>query len=290
MKIKNWILVLPILLCCAGFYGYRAMDALQTDREPPEIEILTEMPEFSVTDDKSALTQGLKATDDWDGDVTASIVVEHIHILNKDGTISVDYAAFDAAGNVAKITREAKYTDYVSPRFQLNEPLVYVHGISFDVLSTVGAVDTVDGDIQHRVRATMLDDSSISNIGIHQVQFQVTNSLGDTSTLILPVEVYDAQLYEGKLQLTDYLIYLPKGASFSPGSYLDSFTLLGENTSLKNGLPTDFSLKTKGTVVSDQPGVYPVEFRVTYTDRHETNPDLDREYTGYSKMIVIVEG
>ena len=38
------------------------------------------------------------------------------------------------------------------------------------------------------------------------------------------------------------------------------------------------------------PGVYTVEYRVTFTDRDEKNPDFDRKYTGYSKLIVVVEG
>ena len=67
-------------------------------------------------------------------------------------------------------------------------------------------------------------------------------------------------------------------------------SLLGEEVDLTTGLPEDFSLKTKGTVQTQYPGVYTMEYRVTYTDRHETNPDFDKEYTGYSKLIVVVEG
>ena len=45
-----------------------------------------------------------------------------------------------------------------------------------------------------------------------------------------------------------------------------------------------------GTVHTGYPGVYTVEYRVTFTDRDEKNPDFDRKYTGYSKLIVVVEG
>jgi hypothetical protein len=262
----------------------------RTDTKAPKIEINTERVEVSVLDPKSALLQGVTAMDNVDGDVTESVVVESVSLLNPDGTISVSYAAFDSTGNVAKATREAKYTDYESPKLTLSGPLLYSYGSNFDVLSTVGATDMIDGDIQHRVRATALEEDSIATLGTHQVRFQVNNSLGDTMALELPVEVYAADTYNAGLTLTEYLIYLPVGANFNPTSYLDTFTLRGEATNLRNGLPGNYTLRTKGEVQTQQPGVYSMEYRVTYTVRNETNPNLNQEYTGYSKLIVVVEG
>ena len=54
----------------------------------------------------------------------------------------------------------------------------------------------MDGDIQHRVRATALEEEAITALGTHQVRFQVNNALGDTRTLELPVEVYAADAYK----------------------------------------------------------------------------------------------
>ena len=212
------------------------------------------------------------------------------NLTDSDGSISVSYAAFDSAGNVAKAKREGRYTDYERPRFTLNAPLVYTVDHSFDVLSNVGAVDAIDGDIQHRVRATTKGTSSIMALGSHMVQFQVTNSLGDTVSETFPVEVISSGIYNAALELTDYLVYLPKDAQFYPAQYLKSFTWLGEQDSLAGGLPTDYSMRTRGTVQTGYPGVYTVEYRVTFTDRDEKNPDFDRKYTGYSKLIVVVEG
>ncbi len=290
MKKYNWILVLLIIACLSGFYGYRTMEKMRSDTKAPEIILDAQLPEVSVADPKNALLQGITAKDNKDGDVTASLVVESIRLLDSDGRLSVGYAAFDSAGNVAKATREARYTDYRKPRFTMHEPLAYPYGRTFDILNAVGAEDVLDGDIQHRVRATTLDGKSIGEGGIHQVQFQVTNSLGDMETRVFPVEVYSADLYNAYLYLTDYLVYLKAGAAFNPKAYLKTFILQGDDIDLRDGLPEDFSLKTKGTVQTQYPGVYALEYRVTYTDRHDTNPELDREYTGYSKLIVIVEG
>jgi len=290
MKKRNWLWILITVLCLGAFFGYRMLDAIRTDTRPPEIKMDSGLLEASVKDPKSALTQGMTATDREDGDVTDSLVVESIGILGADGTVSVTYAAFDAAGNVAKAQREVRFTDYRSPRFTLKTPLIYTYNANFDVLSTIGATDVLDGDIQHRVRATAMEETSIATTGLHMVQFQVTNTLGDTHTQVLPVEVLAANTYDAQLELTDYLIYLPVGAAFDSHDYLLRYTLRGETTELENGLPKDFSLKTKGAVQVQQPGTYTVEYRLVYTDRHPTNSELDKEYVGYSKLIVVVEG
>lgn len=290
MKRKNWLLVLLILVCLAVFYGYRTMAYLNTDGEPPRIEIPEEIPEFSVQDPRSALTRGITAVDKTDGDVTGSLVVESVTLLDPDGTIDVTYAAFDKAGNVTKAQRTARYADYESPRLTLSGPLAYIYGSNFDVLSTVGATDVVDGDIQHRVRATTLEEGSIGTSGTHMIQFQVTNSLGDTVTQVFPVDIYPADEYNASLTLTDYILYLKTGETFAATRYLKSFFMQGEETNLRAGVPRNFSLKTTGEVDTSRPGTYSVELRLTYTQRHETNPDLDRKYTGYTKLIVVVEG
>lgn len=290
MKKNNILLVVLIVLCLGVFFGYRALDSLRSDNEAPTIHMSTQIPEISVEDPKNTLLQGITAKDNRDGDVTDSVVVEGLELLSSDGRLQVSYAAFDKAGNVAKSQREAKYVDYRRPRFTLEGPLLYRMGSNFDVLSTVGATDVIDGDIQHRIRATSMVTYSIAEQGIHDVQFQVSNSLGDTSTAVFPVEVYDPTDFEATLTLNSYLVYLKQGETFSSQTYLGTFVLMGDTTVLDGKLPAKYSLKTNGTVQTQTPGVYPVEYRVTYTQKHETDPARDREYTGYSKLIVIVEG
>lgn len=290
MKKRNWIWMLLILLAMGAFLGYQALDAMRTDTRPPEIRMDGTVPSVSVKDPKSAMTAGITATDWEDGDVTESLVVENITLLSSDGTVSVSYAAFDAAGNVAKGQREMKYADYRSPRFTLKQPLIYRQGQNFDVLANIGAEDLLDGDIQHRVRATVLGEGNLSQTGTHVVRFQVTNSLGDTHIQNLPVEIIAEDLYDADMELTSYLVYLPRGSAFAPESYLKSFVRQGRRMDLTGGLPARYSLQTKGQVQTQNPGTYSVEYTVTYTEVNEKNPAATREYVAHSKQIVIVEG
>ena len=289
-KKTNILLLVLILIGIAVFIGYRAYDAVRTDTQAPEITLSGVLPEISVRDSREALLQGITATDKHDGDVTDSMVIEKISLLDNTGRVCVSYAAFDKAGNVAKAQQEARFTDYISPRFSLEAPLLYRSGITFDPLSNIGATDLFDGDIQHRIRATSLDNVAITTAGTHDVQFQVTNSLGDTVSIVLPVEVYETQNYTASVSLKSYLVYLKAGDKFQPATYLDTFTLLSKDTRLNGYLPSGYSLQTIGDVHTDTPGVYTVQYLVTYTENNTGNSLLEHKYTGYTKLVVVVEG
>lgn len=282
MKKRQWIYVVLIALCCGAFVGYRMLDALRTDTKAPEITFSGPL-SISVSDGEEALFQGVSAKDDRDGDVTSSLVVESITMADPSQPGQVIYAAFDAAGNVTKAERELTYTDYVSPRFGLSAPLLYPSGSTFDVLARVHATDVLEGDISRRVRATAMSDTSIGNMGVHDVSFRVTNALGDTSEVVLPVEVYSMETYRASLTLTDYLVYLKVGSGFNARDYLYEFTLLDEDYYLRGTFPRELDLKISGNVDTNTPGVYAVSYTVTGELR-------ETEYAGYSKLIVIVEG
>lgn len=289
-KTTYFILIVLILASVAALFGYRAMEEMKMDNRAPEIILEDRIPEVSVLDPREMLLQGVTAVDKKDGDVTDLMVVERVRLLNSSGDIEVNYAAFDRSGNVAKAQRNARYTDYSTPKFTLSRSLALPYGYNFDLLGIVGATDLVDGDIQHRVRATALDGQTITDVGVHEVRFQVSNSLGDTVSYVMPVEVYDAKLYDAELTLSEYIVYLSAGEAFEPKTYLDTFVFRGSSVNLQGSLPRYYSLKTTGQVQTDVPGVYPVEFRVTYTVKNEKDQALDQHYTGYSKLIVIVEG
>lgn len=282
MKKKQWFILAAIVLCGAVFVGYRVLDGLRTDDRAPEITIDGQLT-VSVLDPREALLQGVRAEDNRDGDVTDSLVVESISMPDPEQPATVVYAAFDQAGNVTKQSRAVSFSDYVGPRFSLTGPMVYSSAQSFDVLDRIAAIDDMDGEIGSRIRATALSEESIGNVGVHDVKFRVTNSLGHTAELVLPVEVYPADTYRASLRLTDYLVYVPVGTAFNARDYLYDFTLMDETTYLRGTFPQGLELKITGQVDTSVPGIYSVSYTVTGLLREEP-------YAGYSKLIVIVEG
>lgn len=283
MKKKDWISLLLIVLCLGVLAGYQALDNLRTDSVPPQITIADGLLEASVQDPRETLLAGVTAVDDVDGNVTGSLVVESVRLLRSDGTVTVTYAAFDKSGNVAKKTREVFYTDYESPEFSLSRPLLFPQNVNYDVLSIISASDMLDGDISHRIRATVLDEVEAGYSGTHHVQFRVTNNLGETVELVLPVEVYTPGVFEAKMELTDYLIYLEKGDTFDAKRYLKEFSLGRDTISIQGGVTDKMELKVSGLVRANIPGVYEVNYEIRYTVSEQI-------YTAYSKLIVVVEG
>lgn len=76
------------------------------DKKPPKIEFEgSSQAEYEPGMDESLLKEGVRATDDRDGDISQRVVVEKI-VENTDNTsVTVYYAASDRAGNVVRASR-----------------------------------------------------------------------------------------------------------------------------------------------------------------------------------------
>ena len=284
MKLHNLICLIAIILCIGLLVGYQTLDEMHTDTQKPEITVSEELPVVSIPLSDDALLQGISAWDNIDGDVTDSLVVESMFLVGENDTLSVTYAAFDRSGNVAKANRNVQLSNYRSPRFSLSQSLAFPSGREYDLFAIISAQDDLDGNITNRIRATSMDSTDLTMVGTHNVEFRVTNSLGDTVKLTLPVEVYDAGSYDATVTLSDYLIYVDKDSSFDPYQYMESYVHGSESFNLSSGMPSGFSIYLTGTVNTHVPGVYPVSYQVTQTLENS------RRYIGYARLIVVVEG
>lgn len=303
-KKKKWIFIsLPVLFCALVTLVYSCLFVVRDDKTAPVITMDSEELEVSVTAEEAELLQGLTAADNKDGDVTANVLVEGISNITEENTATITYAAFDAAGNVAKATRTLKYTDYESPKFGQKQALVFSSNTSLDILSCMTAEDKLDGDISDRIKATLVSDTaSISYPGVHQVEFRVTNSRGDTEHVTLPVDVYEPNTYNATVELSEYLVRLEQFAEFSPESYLENLVVGRSSYSLKDQDFTDGVEDGVRTYINDymNPAMYdvyvanvtmnsdvntkvPGVYSVTYT------VDLDNDYVGYTRLNVVVE-
>ena len=283
MKRRYILLVIVLAAAIALFGAYLVLTRNLKDTTPPVISVDEQILEISVEDEKDVLMTGITAMDDRDGDVTASLLVESIYGITEDHVTTVTYAAFDRAGNVSKIQRSVRYTDYRQPRLELSASLCFPFNAEFDLLDCVGANDVLEGDIRRRVRATLVSDTrSINEIGSHVVRLQVTNSLGDTVEMDLPVEVYDPEWYTASVKLDTYLLYLEQGETFNPRDYLKEFIVRGESTDISYGVPSGIQCDVDNNVNNSVPGVYRVKYTLT------KNLNLT-SFSGQAVLIVIVQ-
>lgn len=275
---KEMPLMLALLaVCSAAFILYQSWRSRTLDVQPPEITVPAGPLELSVQDDPEKLLQGLRAYDAKDGDVTPSLVVESVYGALAQRQFQVTYAAFDQAGNVAKAQRAVLYTDYESPRFSLSAPLIFRPSGTLDIFSVLDASDVFDGALTDRIKGTILSgEGQIYEPGEHVVQFRVTNSLGDTAYLTVPVLILETP-DNASIQLTQYLVYCKAGEPFDPAEYLDSWQAGTQKLRLR-GTNGTVAVNIDNPVDESVPGIYCVE----YTAESE-------QYHARTRLIVVVE-
>ena len=268
MKYVKILLVL-LLAATAGLYSFQSVsEGLRGENTPPVIECSADPLEVSVRDPESALFAGLTASDKQDGDLT-----DHIYLtgLSKmvGGTVKATYYVFDSDNNMASRTRQIRYTDYQSPRIEIVQPLIYSTTDSITLLDRLQVIDTIDGDITKSIRVSSLTMTEIS--GVYSVTLQVTNSMGDTVRVEVPVIQVERGASQSIIQLSKQLVYLSQGSSFNPRTYL-----LTVDT--PNGPGTPGSVQIHNPVDMSTPGTYQVRY-----DYH------DEETNGLAYLTVVVE-
>lgn len=283
MKRINVLLLMVLALAIGLFACYHIWVHNRLDTVGPVLSIDDGLLEISVKDSEEALLAGIHAMDDRDGDVTASVLVESVYGIDANNMTTVTYAAFDRAGNVSKIQRQVRYKDYEKPRFVLYGSMTFAYGSGFDLLEYIGAEDVIEGDIGRRVHATLVSDTKgVEAEGRHQVKLQVTNNLGDTVEMVLPVEVYEPEWYVADVVLSDYLIYLDRGARFDPWNYLEGFIFRGEFIEVDRSASDGIEVEISNGVKINEPGVYEVSYILSKSLNLNT-------YSGIARLLVVVE-
>ena len=252
--------------CCVAFILYVVLTRGAGDHQPPEITVPESTLQLSVYEDDGVLLRDAAARDAQDGDVTDLIIVEAVSDIYDGNKAVVTYAAFDRSGNVAKAERPVEYIDYAGPRFTLTGPLIFQEGLKLDVFGPVGAMDMMDGTLNEKIKGTLMSgQSSVDRAGVYEVEFRVTNSLGDTAHLRVPVEVTPGSSVRRRLELTSYLVYLEQGSAFDPREYL-------------TGASWEFLDHVEDHVDTAEPGIYTADY-----------VDINGEAYGKTRLIAVVE-
>jgi hypothetical protein len=254
------LLALSLILFGLGFFRTRIL----RDNAGPEIEMDRESITVSVEDGEEALLQGIRAVDAKDGDVSDSLVLQGLSNFAGAGRRQATVAAFDQDNNVAKATREIVYSDYVPPRFVLNQPLNFPAGMQeSELIKAVHVEDCLDGDLSGMVSVEMENadawlDTSVA--GETRIVYRVVNSAGDVAELPVTIQIYDSAAYQRALKvvLSQYVVYLEKGAAFDPWQMVTGLERNGEELPAYSDL-----VDITNPVDTSKSGVY----EVTYTTR-----------------------
>ncbi len=256
---KLFKIILAVLLVLVGMlYGLTTIRTSNLGKgEGPSISCDSDILEVSTAAGEQELLAGIQASDSQDGDLTARVRVLSISKFTTPGTAKITYVVFDKDHNMASLTRQLRYTDYTSPVISITQPLIYGQNASIELLDRIQVTDVIDGDITHAVRVS--PKRTTSDPEVYSVDVQVTNSMGDSVQLTLPIICQESTLNRADVRLSSYLVYLDVGGGMDPRSYLSAV-----ETPKGYGYTRDVQIS--GTVDTTVPGTY----QVFYTYRDET--------------------
>ena len=235
MRNLKIIIVVLFILVAIAFSALTGYNFLVADRTAPVIYCDGEPLVVSVSASDRELCAGLQALDDRDGDITDRIVVQKISRLISKDTAVVSYAVFDSSSNVCTFSRNVTYTDYRSPHFSLDQPLIYGVNSLITIEDRLKATDVIDGDISSRIRlssANVYNDTQ----GNYPILIQVTNSTGDSSVVGLTVTIRNYTAKNPVIYLDEYLIYIDSDTELDTESLRDHILSVRESA---GGAPVD---------------------------------------------------
>lgn len=275
------ITIAALVLICTAFAGYVYFTDIAPKNSVPVITVDAYQIEVSVSDGESRLLAGVTAFDSEDGNLTGSIILESVSKFVSPGESIATYAVVDSDRNVAKTTRRIIYEDYTAPKFSLSGQLSFDYGYAYNVLEPLGATDCFDGELTGSVKMTLLGgEDSISSAGVYTVKYSVTNSMGDTASLTLPVRITQrtsAEIrYQPVIGLKKYLVYINNGSSFYPETYIESLTVNAEEVTLSAAVRNAITVSSGVDVKTA--GVYEVKYEYT----------AENGYTGTTVLTVVV--
>ncbi len=249
------LLLITLLTLVTVLFGYDTFREKASGRQDgPTITCSDEVLTLSVSDGEEVLLSGVTAKDKQDGDLTGHILIQGVsRQITEDNMTTVTYLVFDSDGNAASVTRNIRYTDYTKPRFTISEALTYAGTQNIALLDRLQAIDCIDGDITNNIRVSSM--TTTGDPEIYTIDVQVTNSFSDTSRLTLPLVIYSTYTSRPVIHLTDYLVYLNRGASFHSRQYLKEVELSRYET----GEISDVKIESK--VDTSTPGTYMVYYR-----------------------------
>ena len=255
MRIIKILLVL-VFAVTAVFYTVNDLrNALSKNDEGPVLTCGDQTLSVSVSDGRAALLEGITAEDAQDGDLTDRILISGISNIIGNNNARVTYVVFDSDDNMARVTRNIRYADYTPPRFSLDTALCYSASENISLLDRLHAADAIDGDITRSIRVSYTNETEDSRICT--IDTQVTNSMGHTVTLTLPVVIYENSDPRPIIELDTYLVYLEQGSELEARDFIS-------NVSYNGNALRSASVKISGEVDTATPGTYMLTYSAEY--------------------------
>jgi len=184
---RYWLAILAATLAACGGDGSSSPPAqpVVSDTTPPVIALVGDNPQL-IEAGESYTELGATATDNFDGDLSASIVIDASTVdTTVPGDYTVTYDVSDTAGNAATtVTRTVTVQDTKPPVIALlgDDPQVIVTGDPYTELGAT-ASDSLDGDL---TAVIVIDASTVdtASAGDYAVTYDVSDAAGNAAATV----------------------------------------------------------------------------------------------------------
>ena len=197
---------------------------------------------------------GATAIDNYDGDISSSIVTVNPVDTNTVGTYIITYNVSDVSGNVAlEVTRTVNVVDTTLPVITLlgDNPVTIEVGSTYTDAGA-NATDTYDGDITSSIVTVSTVNTAI--VGVYTVTYNVSDASGNTAAeLTRTVNVVDTTVPVITL-LGDSPVTIEVGSTYTDAGATAADNYDGDITS---------SIVVTGSVDTSTIGTYTLSYDVT---------------------------
>ena len=284
---------MALALAIVIFAAAEVREQMNADDTLPSITMDSDAVDIPCEFTTDQLLAGVSAYDEADGDLTSQVLVGSFTRFIDPGICDLSYVVFDSSEHMATATRRVHFTDYHSPRFSLDEPLVFAESTTnnTEVRDLFSATDVLDGDLTDWI-TYVETDAAYNNPGDYTITMEVSNSFGDTVSYAFPIHIYERNTQDFDITLTTPLAYIDQGSSFDPLAYVESIADYSGNKD-------DSSLlNVTSTVDTATPGIYEVHYEIgnamgTSDEESEETVEEDpeeNEETGDENLLTSIEG
>ena len=223
-----------------------------TDSKGPKITVEQRSITYVNGDDKTSLLDGVSAYDANDGDVTVSLIVKDITVLNSGDTAKVTYAARDNNNNISEAYRIVTYVDSDENYSEPDDEAMFQEITEGEVTEAEASAENTEAQateepVEDNTQETEEPQEEATEEPKAEEEPQDNKPKVNTNDIKKPDDKTP------KITLKQKSVNINVGQTFNPSDYIKS----KENAS---------SIAIDGAINVMAPGTYPLTFKVTGPD------------------------
>lgn len=228
------------------------LTVILSDSKGPMITVEQRSITYVNGDDKTSLLDGVSAYDANDGDVTVSLIVKDITVLNSGDTAKVTYAARDNNNNISEAYRIVTYVDSDENYSEPDDEAMFQEITEGEVTEAEVSAENTEAQATEE-QAEPVEEATEETTEEATEEPKAEEEPQDNKPKANANDIKKPDDKTPKITLKQKSVNINVGQTFNPSDYIKS----KENAS---------SIAIDGAINVMAPGTYPLTFKVTGPD------------------------